>query len=309
MQQHSFNCQMITPMFSGDADGETPALRAPSFKGAMRFWWRAAQRPPNENCLRDDESEIFGSSNEAFGKSKFIVKTRAVNTSVGKAKPMPHHRNGWCYEGKPGCYYKHKKCQKANPLPCFLASGEFEITLICRSDSIINIAKNTLHLTSILGGNGRRSRRGFGSYFLADDQNLNNLNERVSALLNSLMSADNCEYLIGDLTINSKPYQNIIKAPAMTPRADYPQIKYIAIRQLTKPADEILRIIGEASHNNDSDDLGFAKGRQRLASPAYFSLYKANGNFYLITTLLSSNRGATGIANQEKMIDEVISNV
>jgi len=28
-------------MFLAGADGVTPELRAPSIKGAMRFWWRA----------------------------------------------------------------------------------------------------------------------------------------------------------------------------------------------------------------------------------------------------------------------------
>ncbi|WP_345894648.1 type III-B CRISPR module RAMP protein Cmr1 [Phaeodactylibacter xiamenensis] len=41
MESITFHCKVITPMFLAGADGQTPELRAPSIKGAMRFWWRA----------------------------------------------------------------------------------------------------------------------------------------------------------------------------------------------------------------------------------------------------------------------------
>ncbi|WP_201721812.1 type III-B CRISPR module RAMP protein Cmr1 [Desulfotomaculum copahuensis] len=39
----TFECRVLTPMFIAGADGLTPEFRAPSLKGAMRFWWRAVQ--------------------------------------------------------------------------------------------------------------------------------------------------------------------------------------------------------------------------------------------------------------------------
>jgi len=36
MQTVTFNCEVITPMFLGDAD-QKPELRPPSIRGAMRY--------------------------------------------------------------------------------------------------------------------------------------------------------------------------------------------------------------------------------------------------------------------------------
>jgi len=41
MYSVSFNLETITPLFMIGADGKTPELRPPAFKGMMRFWWSA----------------------------------------------------------------------------------------------------------------------------------------------------------------------------------------------------------------------------------------------------------------------------
>jgi len=48
-------------MFLAGADGKTPELRAPSIKGAVRFWWRAMNGCLSIKDLKEKESEIFGS--------------------------------------------------------------------------------------------------------------------------------------------------------------------------------------------------------------------------------------------------------
>ena len=56
----TFECETITPMFLRGADGRTPELRAPSIKGAMRYWWRAINGHLAPNELLAMESAIFG---------------------------------------------------------------------------------------------------------------------------------------------------------------------------------------------------------------------------------------------------------
>ncbi|HYK85247.1 MAG TPA: type III-B CRISPR module RAMP protein Cmr1, partial [Ktedonobacteraceae bacterium] len=41
MQEVTFNVETITPLFLAGADQNTAELRAPSFRGAMRYWFRA----------------------------------------------------------------------------------------------------------------------------------------------------------------------------------------------------------------------------------------------------------------------------
>ena len=64
MQTITFTCETITPMFLNGADGTTPELRAPSIKGALRFWWRAMNGHLTIRELQKREVELFGGSYE-----------------------------------------------------------------------------------------------------------------------------------------------------------------------------------------------------------------------------------------------------
>ena len=41
MQQVTFTLRTITPLFLAGADQTTAELRAPTFRGLMRYWYRA----------------------------------------------------------------------------------------------------------------------------------------------------------------------------------------------------------------------------------------------------------------------------
>ena len=78
----TFTCETITPMFLSGADGTTPELRAPSIKGALRFWWRAmhghlAKQKDGEwdhtRLLKEDE-KLFGGVNDGGKKSSVLVR-------------------------------------------------------------------------------------------------------------------------------------------------------------------------------------------------------------------------------------------
>lgn len=78
MHTITFTCETITPMFLSGADGTTPELRAPSIKGALRFWWRAMNGDdPN---MKTEEAKLFGGSGDEEGKSKFTIEV---------LKPLP----------------------------------------------------------------------------------------------------------------------------------------------------------------------------------------------------------------------------
>lgn len=78
-------CEIVTPLFSYGADGETPEIRMPSLKGIIRFWWRAANSYLGMEQLKLRESLIFGGINKnsekkdknEIGKSK--IQMRLIN--------------------------------------------------------------------------------------------------------------------------------------------------------------------------------------------------------------------------------------
>ncbi len=87
MHTITFTCETITPMFLSGADGTTPELRAPSIKGALRFWWRAMNGHLSLSELKKQEGEIFGDNNN---RSKFTLFIKEVNLQKGEAAPTPH---------------------------------------------------------------------------------------------------------------------------------------------------------------------------------------------------------------------------
>jgi CRISPR-associated protein Cmr1 len=73
MQSITFTCETITPMFLAGADGTTPELRAPSIKGALRFWWRAMNGHLSLEDLKAKEDEIFGGTDN---RSKVTLRVK-----------------------------------------------------------------------------------------------------------------------------------------------------------------------------------------------------------------------------------------
>jgi CRISPR-associated protein Cmr1 len=265
MKSITFDCEIITPMFLAGADGTTPELRVPSIKGMLRYWWRAINSDLSLDELRKKEAELFGGSDESSGRSKILIKILKQPVKVSKYKPMPH------------------KDRPIIEIDSFSTKQNFQIKFFVneKDSKHLDTFKNIFILTSILGGLGKRSRRGFGSF------KINNIdNEKYN-------SPVNIEQILNVLNI-LKPYLFIIRGSRIVlnrpAKENYPYIKEIQIGRTTYRNDgELLKRIGEITHKNDKDPLGFAKGQERLASPIYVSVLKDNNQQYLpITTTLNT---------------------
>lgn len=68
----TYNLEFITPAFLAGADQGTAELRAPSVRGALRWWFRAL------GGTKDEEAEVFGGVHGGAKKSKAIVRTEVV---------------------------------------------------------------------------------------------------------------------------------------------------------------------------------------------------------------------------------------
>ncbi|PSJ75862.1 type III-B CRISPR module RAMP protein Cmr1 [Sphingobacteriales bacterium UPWRP_1] len=260
MHSITFTCETITPMFLSGADGTTPELRAPSIKGALRFWWRAMNGHLSLGELKKQEGEIFGDNNN---RSKFTLLLKELKLIKGESAPIPH---------------------KGYKLPCFMPSSTFEVTLTVPVALLywnIEKCKALFELTCILGDLGKRARRGMGSISIVKSKEGNNDEQQAPKInINYIFS------LIRQFTPHYSIANNTIRINFSGSMQYYPWIKQVQIGQ---PSDKLLMTISQTTHNLKAKNsfvyeasLGHAKGG-RFASPVYVSVLK--GSVPIITTL------------------------
>jgi CRISPR-associated protein Cmr1 len=263
MEEITLKCRTITPIFCYGANKNVPELRPPSFKGALRFWWRAIHSNLDLNTMKQKEMDFFGGikGNKSV-KSPFSLRIKHLDFNSIKEDALPH---------KPNKY-------KATAIP---VDTKFDLVL---SQKVRDECASLFFLLSILGGIGGRSRRGFGCFEI-DSSKYENIKINVES---------------EDVQIEIK--EKIIKK--INPQFEfeeykrsYPYIKKILIGKSYDSYKELLKKIGESSHENNSDYKGRIKP-SRYASPVYVSIYKDGENFYPIITEL--NRTIDNTSNHEE---------
>jgi CRISPR-associated protein Cmr1 len=270
------NCNIITPMFLSGADGKTPELRAPSIKGAIRFWWRAMNGHLSPEDLKRKETAIFGGSGEKDGRSKVIIKIDKFPEYDGQYKynPVPHENFR---------------------LPAFEQSEEFSITFslvqnITYKNKIIfdlEKLKDLFILTSVLGGLGKRARRGFGCFQIIEvDNKPFSFDYSISSISNLLNPIEPTFKIENDkIVMNKEAHLEAI----------YPYVKEIELGEKVKEYGDLLLKISKNSSVFDCYYTGFAeriylKNRlenKRLSSPIYISILSNNGFYHPIITTLN----------------------
>lgn len=149
--------ETVTPLFLGGADPrKAPELRPPSFRGALRFWWRAlvggvvGDDDGALEVLRKAESKLFGSTET--GASLVVVRVSEVGgaVQVQEYRPLLHN---------PGKRFVFEGIKPGQPITVTFAPRP-------PHTSLPPAALWTLLVFILLGGLGRRSRRGFGSLML-----------------------------------------------------------------------------------------------------------------------------------------------
>ena len=147
MRELRVTLETVTPLLLHGADNETPELRPPSFRGAMRYWWRAALGgvigDKNLKGLHELEGSVFGSTERA---SPISLRLREV--AIQDAKPKPY-------------LLPHKNIARRDGIV-----GTFELILTQprHADTLVwEAACASLELALTFGGVGQRSRRGYGA--------------------------------------------------------------------------------------------------------------------------------------------------
>lgn len=149
----------VTPLFLGGANPRgAPELRPTPFRGALRFWLRAllgGVLGDDVKAVQDAESKVFGSTQYA---SPITVQVGSESAPTWRPyRPLLH-----------------------NPQRAFVFKGietgyEFTLQLRARSGSpsVFDVAAASLALLVLLGGVGKRSRRGFGTLQLKYTEDTN----------------------------------------------------------------------------------------------------------------------------------------
>lgn len=254
MLEINLELEIITPLVLHGADGSTPEMRAPSLKGMMRYWWRAA-RAQETNQLLKEESTLFGSSSKNGGKSKFSLRFINNRLNTYKVSLLPHRED------------RRAQAQAFKP--------DQKFTAVLSSIREVNLYQDVMEISLLLGGLGKRSRRGFGSlhYLKWAFTNKDELQNYLLQKLNRL--ADNCFETAGF----------VIKRKSL-PNADYPFIKEISFGRPKARAGDLLVSIGKASSTHRNNALGSFK--PRMASPVCVSVIKLEGEFIPVITTLNS---------------------
>jgi len=169
-------------MFCGGAEQQAE-LRLPSFKGILRFWWRALawSRTQDSNALRNEENALFGSTDRMVGQAKFLMRidTTKVPPPVPKGVRLKE-ANGAVGEGARYLGYgvmeafaSSKKHTMEGQLTreCLPAPFEFSVAIVpkaCMNDQQKMQLTDALKLGGLVSGMGGKSRKGYGSLSLVE---------------------------------------------------------------------------------------------------------------------------------------------
>ena len=182
--------RVVTPLFCGGADLDRPdcaELRLPSFKGVLRFWWRALAWPRLDGDLveiRRQEDALFGST--GAGQSRVSMRL------ARKSDPQVIRKGGLLTFSEPGgrvrvigegarylgygvmeAFASKNKGTKAGELTraCLRAPFDFTVHMrlrehgMSRDDSrrLSASLEDALVCLGTQGGMGAKSRKGYGS--------------------------------------------------------------------------------------------------------------------------------------------------
>lgn len=202
MPELRIKLETVTPLFLGGADPRgQPELRPPAFRGALRYWLRAALGGAVDyEVMRQTEATIFGSADEAKGGASAIT-LRLVDNSLGTPQPFVKQKTEWVQKGNKSIpqpsgrdylYWtmsESGKPEKGNYLPAkkfYPVNGTFDLILNSRpgfmiKDQTFEQTVAALWLLVHLGGIGSRSRRTAGSFSLKEEYEFSGLQFHLKA--------------------------------------------------------------------------------------------------------------------------------
>lgn len=171
--------RVVTPLFCAGADARSAEIRLPSFKGVLRFWWRAlawSRLNGDLEAIRNQEDTLFGSA--GGGQSRVLMRLGlGLCPSVvpeGRRLTIPGQKRRVVGQGARYLGYgvmeafgSTKKGTEAGQLTRACLRAPFDFTVHLRSRGLTadqaDSLKDALVALGVMGGLGARSRKGYGS--------------------------------------------------------------------------------------------------------------------------------------------------
>ena len=294
--------EVLTPMFSYSISKE-PEFRVTELKSLMRSTLREYYSWHSLSEMKKEESRLFGSLNK---KSPIIFRIKNKKLNIN---------------------YKNLVLHKDTELKCIDKGSKIQLYMIIDIDNKENKEKvvkeyiDLLLLSAIIGGVGKRSRKGLGSFIIRDINELKNqkeyneyVKEQTKTIIENLRNRECDKYL-------EYPYMEKRKEKS-NKYMDYPYIKRINI--IEKSKDELytdLYKVSSLTHERLSTDfinLNLKKFKainvvlgncrcsstkiQRFASPVCITYYEYNEKKIMIIKELNYDYilEKIEICNQEK---------
>ncbi len=178
--------RVVTPLFCEGADGRRAELRMPSFKGVLRFWWRAlawSRCGGDLDKIQKKENRLFGSTRT--GQSRVLMRlvpaSGMATVSIGTVLTKSKSNTRVVGEGVRYLGYGVMEAFSRRPSDgrlgtqagqltrcCLRAPVEFTVQLRARDLGQENLDSltNALIAVGTLGGLGAKGRKGFGALVL-----------------------------------------------------------------------------------------------------------------------------------------------
>jgi CRISPR-associated protein Cmr1 len=222
METLTVTLKTITPLFLGGAESDKWAeLRAPSIKGAMRFWCRAMNGEPSIEKLYKKEAALFGGSGDGKGRSRVVIRIssllnkddlkdslwdeiphKSAVSKTGVLYPVPADESAGIF------YLLYSMLLPNRERPYIKAdSSGFKIILQSLDTNALKQSLASLWCAVCMGGFGARSRRGGGNVMATDVHNISMLNDLS---LNFVPAGENSQEVANWLTSNLHAAKGII---------------------------------------------------------------------------------------------------
>jgi CRISPR-associated protein Cmr1 len=179
------DCEIITPMFLGNASQEAE-LRAAPFKGLLRYWWRVAEGAQfaDHTELLAAENKLFGSPDEEHGGRSLV--TVEVNGDLQcfpiggfpEGNIIRHdevkNRHGNPMNIDRFLYLGYGPIARAGVLKnegkgAFIPGQIFKL-FVTSQENVLRSLHTTINCLQFFGAIGGRSRNGWGSFSVHTDK-------------------------------------------------------------------------------------------------------------------------------------------
>lgn len=222
--------KITTPMFLGGEgqQADDRHFRNASFKGALRFWWRAlnwgrilqAAQGDKAQALKNlhqQEGELFGLASDGKNSRQSLIQISSTLTCRSNVDNSNLARLGYLLGL--GLYRQPDKV-----LRNFIAPGDLKIQLSIKpqmSDNDVASVRQALIALGLFGGLGSRSRKGLGSLSIQTVQDSQGAEARftnivvIQEFIKTIHFADDKNAPFSALTKSSRIDVSVTKRAAM----------------------------------------------------------------------------------------------